>query len=1694
MVSLNIEKLLALLVLVAGGLVAATADGGWIAYNDCLREPGDATAANVTGWTIHSRDLGHFTGPLEDFETGSDVGMPTVTFTMGGAGLQVSGGGAGGNPAFGTDAHEIFGDIVDFGPNTVYYGSPGWWVEIEFTGLDPAKTYTFVGTAIRSTSYPKRISLFTIAGAASFVNNSSDGVVEKDEDTTKLLAGDNSITGYVVRWDEIVPAADGSFKVRAEATTDSDGGRAYPFGGFMLQELGKAGNRPPEVDAGDYDPLTWPIHTLRLSPLVEDDDPCGYGILTYKWSQLSGPGTVTFLPSEDIEDPCAVFSEPGDYQLQLQVWDEVPQEGSGSVLVTVIMPLLGDFNGDRKVNFKDIVVFAAQWLDPYGSPADLNAKDGVNGFDFDVLAKNWRAGEGATLVINEFLARNDLNNKDPQGEYEDWIEIYNAGEDAVDIGGMYLTDDLSEPTKWRIPVDDPAATTLPPGGYLLIWADNDVTDPGLHAAFELSDTGDEIGLFDTDGVTVLDSVTFGEQTPDVSYGRDPDAIAKLVTLSPTPGASNNGSYLGVVADTKFSHDRGFYDAPFSVTITTETQGATIRYTTDCSTPSERHGTPYAGPISIGTTTCLRAFAFKQGCKSTNVDTHTYIFLDDVIAQATHPTTGAQVTPDGYAETWDPGPGDGSYSNWATSDHRGDYQVDPDVVGQNGKDKFGGLYAVTIKDDLKSVPTISLVMNKDDWFGSQGLYIHRSLDHTERAASFELIDPNGTDQIQANCAMSMQGGGSGGGTSLSRWKSYKLSMRPRFKPQTDDGKPTGGPPKLNFKLFPDSPVDRHNTFLLDAVLNHSWLHPGAGQRNTAMYIQDQYVADLHNAMGGYSPHGFYAHTYINGLYWGMYYVHERPDDPWAAEIFGGDEAEYDALKHNSGNVLNNGTGGSATANYNAMVNAANAVQSDPTNLAKYNTLCEMLDVDNFIAYLLANWFTDNGDWPHKNWYATHRNHPDGRWRFHSWDAEHTVEDNRDGRFGQSPSDIHGKLDNSAEYRMRFADHVHRNFFNGGPLSYPNTANAYQARMNQIDRAIVGESARWGDNRQSTPYTRQNWLSTQNGKLTGLFPGRSAEVLGRLRNINLYPDIEAPVFNINGSYRHGGHISAGDLLTMAAADIVWYTLDGADPRLPGGAVNVSHAAMYSGALSLTETAHVKARVRSRTTWSALNEATFAVGPVSENLRITEIMYHPYDAGDPNDPNTEFIELTNIGSQTINLNLVKFTNGVEFTFPSMELSPDQYVLVVKDADAFAAKYGQGHNIAGQYTGSLNNNGERVELQDAAGTTIHNFRYRDGWYDITDGLGFSLTVRNPASTDPNRWSDKSTWRPSANVDGSPDADDTGLIPELGDVVINEILAHSHAAASDWIELHNTTDHAINIGGWFLSDDADNLKKYEIAEGTTIMSGGYFVLTEGLHFGNRADPGCHVPFALSENGETLYLHSGRDRELTGYSEQEKFGASVTGVAFGRYQKSTGAYNFVAMSVNTPGSANAYPKVGPIVISEIMYHPDSPADAEYVELLNMSEASVTLYDFVTSEPWRFTDDPDNPGIEFLFPSDPLVTVASGECILMVKDPSMFSSKYTAPEGTQIFAWGAGRLDNGGEKIQISLPGDVDTDGVRRYIRVDRVRYSDGSHPDDFASGVDPWPTGADGSGSSLTRLFPQYYGNDPNNWQAATPSPGIANP
>ncbi len=207
-----------------------------------------------------------------------------------------------------------------------------------------------------------------------------------------------------------------------------------------------------------------------------------------------------------------------------------------------------------------------------------------------------------------------------------------------------------------------------------------------------------------------------------------------------------------------------------------------------------------------------------------------------------------------------------------------------------------------------------------------------------------------------------------------------------------------------------------------------------------------------------------------------------------------------------------------------------------------------------------------------------------------------------QFNQSnPLWMHTHLIVHPEYKMRFADRVYKYFFNDGVLTPGQCTSRFMSRADQIDLAIIGESARWGDAKRSTPRTRDaDWLPDINRMVSTYLPYRTGVVLNQFKSQGWFPNVDAPAFNQNG-----GWVAAGFSLTITApTGTVWYTLNGSDPRLKGGAINTSAATAYSGPVTLTKSTHVKARVLSGNIWSALNEAVFAVGPVAESLRITRL----------------------------------------------------------------------------------------------------------------------------------------------------------------------------------------------------------------------------------------------------------------------------------------------------------------------------------------------------------------------------------------------------------------------------------------------------------------------------------------------------------
>lgn len=250
-----------------------------------------------------------------------------------------------------------------------------------------------------------------------------------------------------------------------------------------------------------------------------------------------------------------------------------------------------------------------------------------------LAALSTMVAKSSGVSINEFMAVNNTVLADEDGQYSDWIEIHNHGTNSVDLAGWYLTDTPTDLTRWSFP-----AKVLLPNEYLIVFASDKnrrVAGAELHTSFKLSGAGEFLALVEPDGTTIHHAYApaYPVQVGNVSFGVSTNGLDDFrYFAAPTPGAANGGAYLGLVADTKFSVDRGFYSNAFEVAITSATPGAVIRYTTDLTKPTFTHGTPYSGPIVVTNTTILRAFAWKEGWRATDVDTQTYLFPAEVLTQ------------------------------------------------------------------------------------------------------------------------------------------------------------------------------------------------------------------------------------------------------------------------------------------------------------------------------------------------------------------------------------------------------------------------------------------------------------------------------------------------------------------------------------------------------------------------------------------------------------------------------------------------------------------------------------------------------------------------------------------------------------------------------------------------------------------------------------------------------------------------------------------------------------------------------------------------------------------------------------------------------------------------------------------------------------------------------------------------------
>ena len=944
----------------------------------------------------------------------------------------------------------------------------------------------------------------------------------------------------------------------------------------------------------------------------------------------------------------------------------------------------------------------------------------------------------ATPIITEFMASGSDAPADADGDTPDWIEIYNPDDAAVALAGYGLTDDQEMLQKWSFP-----EVTIESKGYLIVFASNkDRTSGELHSNFELNGGGEYLALSAPDG-TILSEFTYPEQRGDVSYGFFNEELQFFQEA--TPSEANESGIDGFVADTKFSVNRGFYDESFVLEITTETAGATIFYSIDGTDPAKgslfNPAEEYTEPLTIPTTTVVRAIAKKSGWQSTNTDTHTYIFHNDVVNQSDQP--------DGFPERW--------------GSHRSDYEMDPRITGPN---------ADKMIDSLRFLPTISFVGDVSDFFGSKGIYTN-STSHGiewERPISFEWINPDGSSKFQVDCGVRLQGGAFRN-YSLTDKKSFRLLFKNEY-----------GVERLRHDIVNrPGAVSDFDTIIFRAGANDGYAWGAAG--TTVQYTRDEFGRRLAHEAGYHSNQGGFQHLYINGVYWGLYNLAQRPNEDFSASYYGGEAGDWDSI--NSGDVKNaggaengNDPNNSGLRDWQQYVRDAKGAETHADYMAlqglnpdgtRNPNLKVYLDQDHYIDYMIMNFWGGNWDWPNKNfWFGRLNTEESTGFKHYMWDFENTMGNNRSRsplnmnspRNTQWVGEPYAALRDLLWFQVAWADRTHRLFHNGGILSPEKTRPFYQSVADEVEMAIYAETARWGDDNSGTPHTIEEWRGEREWMLDTYLTQRTGIVLEQFEDRDLFPSKMPPAFN-----QHGGSVSSGFQLTMEPASKMFYTTDGSDPFTynENGAIEISDSAVaYADPITIDQTMTVKARFYSKSifggiTWSALNEATFSVG--ADKLRITEIMYHPTSptdaeraAGYTSASVFEYIVLTNTGDQPADLAGIQFTNGISFDFDTLSektLAAGATAILVRSRAGFEARYGANHPVIGEYGGKLDDGGERLTLTDAAGQELLSIRYNDKepWPVEADGQGSSLKLS--ASQVDENYSNSGNWTAGAAISG---------------------------------------------------------------------------------------------------------------------------------------------------------------------------------------------------------------------------------------------------------------------------------------------------------------------------------------------------------
>lgn len=620
-----------------------------------------------------------------------------------------------------------------------------------------------------------------------------------------------------------------------------------------------------------------------------------------------------------------------------------------------------------------------------------------------------QANREPEVVLSEILAVNHSALDDADGDFPGWIELQNRSGRPIDLAGWHLTDDFRKPTRWTFP-----SVTLDPGAFLVVFAsgkDRTNRAEDLHANFRLDPKGRFLGLARPGGSVFEDE--FQPKYPalpgDVSFGMLPssgDSPFPLrrhgLFITPTPGETNRGEMLGQVADTQFSHPRGLHDQPFTLTIGCRTLASEIRYTLDGSLPRPDRGIVYSGPIAITNTTILRAAAFRDGFRPSNVDTLTFLF-----PAGPRPVPETSSLSDGARNRTHPLPP---------------------------------------RTALSSIPIVSLVLDPADlWDPTCGLQVNplQTGDAWEKAASMEWIESgstgNGAGDRAAFCGLRIHEA-SGEASGLDAKHSFRLVFRE-----------VHGTPEWSGRLFGPTGAKHFRNLLLGA--GSAAVDPTGTPRDGRQLIPDALARETFRAMGHPAPDGRFVQVLLNGCYWGVYDLQERIDTRLLADRLGGKPSDYSTRTPSSGASEDDEA-------WSRIGGLCDLGWSDPERYSELESLVDLEAFADFVALRTRD--GSRGDLDTPGWIAVRRESPRvGAYLFLPQRSHSTVVENgeRTPVGGLSPTTLYRSLQAQPRFMSLLEKRRRIHGAPGGALS-PEAMEARRSELlERVGPALEAEALRW-----------------------------------------------------------------------------------------------------------------------------------------------------------------------------------------------------------------------------------------------------------------------------------------------------------------------------------------------------------------------------------------------------------------------------------------------------------------------------------------------------------------------------------------------------------------------------------------------------------------------------------------------------------